>query len=640
MRERSGEITVFFAVCLVSIIALLLALFESARTAGARLYFTQAADSAIESLCSQYHRGLWESYRLLGLEHYSERQLTDEFEAFIDPYFEVKDWYPLRLSESPSVVELTKLTDNEGEIYEKQVLEYMKYGLIEELWDISFGESLLADLGEALELKKMKLVYEGHSKEASRLEESLERLDEKLKEQEESYDSALKKVRSLNGRSLIRELKKLKKRLMEVPQRVEDYEKKADALAEKLEESQKEFDAGKAALSDKVRARMEAETSEYKSYVAKDGERRREISSLKERAEENAAFVERVIEVAEEVLEYIESWEPSDEDDELDEEALWRPVRRLLARYDLLSLNVSFGVADKEKEGFLENVGSLLGGDILKLVLPEGTEISKEELDLESAPSATCFSGYDGSRLGIIERLTVTEYALKEFNYYGRDKYGDDPEKKGSGRAELEYIFAGGKSDYENLSDTVMTLILIREGMNLIYLFSDQQMREEAKALAAVITGVTGFPPLISVMTFFILGMWALGQAIYDLRVLMAGGKVPIMHTRESWKLDKDGLLELGRTRDPGSFGKQDTGTGLSYKDWMRVLIFKDMGTRSDYRSMDMIQMNLRLSQKDFLLKRCASDLELKVKADAGRVMFSGSKGKTYSISSEPFYSY
>ena len=89
--RAGGQITVFFALTLSIIFALLLGILESARTQGARLYFTQAVNSGIDSLFSQYHRSLWKQYRLLGLEHYAEKQLCDELERFITPYFGASD---------------------------------------------------------------------------------------------------------------------------------------------------------------------------------------------------------------------------------------------------------------------------------------------------------------------------------------------------------------------------------------------------------------------------------------------------------------------------------------------------------------------------------------------------------------------
>ena len=60
---------------------------------------------------------------------------------------------------------------------------------------------------------------------------------------------------------------------------------------------------------------------------------------------------QEIKEEAEEVIQYIDDWEPSDEEDDLDEEELWEPVIRHMSRYPVLTLGVSFGVKDKEKEG-------------------------------------------------------------------------------------------------------------------------------------------------------------------------------------------------------------------------------------------------------------------------------------------------
>ena len=70
-NKLCAEISVFLALTVSLVFALLLAVLESARTEGARLYLTIAANSSVDSLFSQYHRQLWEQYRLLGLEHYS-----------------------------------------------------------------------------------------------------------------------------------------------------------------------------------------------------------------------------------------------------------------------------------------------------------------------------------------------------------------------------------------------------------------------------------------------------------------------------------------------------------------------------------------------------------------------------------------
>lgn len=286
---------------------------------------------------------------------------------------------------------------------------------------------------------------------------------------------------------------------------------------------------------------------------------------------------------------------------------------------------------------------SLLQGSLLELLLPEGVQVSKEALPLADAPSLTCFSGENGCRLSLTERVLMGEYALKTMNDFSKS-LGGSP--LGSGSLEIEYILKGKESDHENLSETVLSLLAMREGLNLIYLFTDTEKRNEARALAAIITGAAGFPPLITVMTFFILGVWALGQSLCDLRDLLAGKKVPFMHGKESFYLSLEGLLSLGQSG--GVFPEGDGGrSGLPYREYLRILLFKDQSSLYDYRMMDMIQMNVKSEQKDFLLNRCVYSLELKAEAETKHVLASLGMLSAflpmdtfYRVSTESFRSY
>lgn len=107
MREK-GEVTVFLAMILVMIMTLLLVMAESARTAGQRLYLRVASNSAMESLMAQYHRSLWNEYRILGLETDSKGLLEEGLiviryylalrgaengvTAMVTPFFCVQGW--------------------------------------------------------------------------------------------------------------------------------------------------------------------------------------------------------------------------------------------------------------------------------------------------------------------------------------------------------------------------------------------------------------------------------------------------------------------------------------------------------------------------------------------------------------------
>ena len=159
---KEGSITVFLALSLTLLAAIFLSTVEAARTQGARTYFTLICNSGIDSLFSQYHLKLWEDYRLLGLEHYSDEQLCEEFKDFTAPYMTADNFYPLKQL-SAEVAEKTLITDLEGEIFEDQILDYMKYGIMVPVMDGSAMEALLDTVTDGASLFGLQESYMEHS---------------------------------------------------------------------------------------------------------------------------------------------------------------------------------------------------------------------------------------------------------------------------------------------------------------------------------------------------------------------------------------------------------------------------------------------------------------------------------------------
>ena len=95
-QNPSGQITVFVSIILMLLFAFLCVLMESARTAGARWYLQMAASSAMDSVFSQYHRELWDRYRLLFAEYETGEEIEADFAGFLLPYLETDNWYPKR----------------------------------------------------------------------------------------------------------------------------------------------------------------------------------------------------------------------------------------------------------------------------------------------------------------------------------------------------------------------------------------------------------------------------------------------------------------------------------------------------------------------------------------------------------------
>ena len=140
-----GTITVFLSLILTCICALLCGLFESARLAGSGWYLQMSLNSAVDSIMSCYHREAWERYRLFLLEYDTEQQLASEAEVYLLPYLEEASCYPLK-NRSVSVSVSGKITDQNGEYLEQEIVDYMKYGV----WGLEQETEKLPDLLEGL----------------------------------------------------------------------------------------------------------------------------------------------------------------------------------------------------------------------------------------------------------------------------------------------------------------------------------------------------------------------------------------------------------------------------------------------------------------------------------------------------------
>lgn len=638
---RKGEITVFLAMILFSVCALLCVIVESARTAGARCYLRMAVDSSADSLMAQYHRELWNKYRILGLEYDKTETLEKEFREFMRPYMEAGNWYPMK-ADQIRITDMTGLTQGDGRYFEQEILDYMKYGLLDMDWDeldeAGAGELLVA-WKEGNSVNRVSELYSAHSREAVRVEKALEIINSTLLAQRERWEQGKDCLEQPDGGRFISQANKMIRELERIPGQVKSYEKRADELYVKLANSRERFLEETSDLSGDVRAALEEEISQYESYAAQDGQRRREVEALTNLSRDRIQWIGDVINMAEEVMEYISNWEPEDEDDELDEAALWQPVRASWSQYGMLLLGVEFGVRDKEKEGFLEQVGNMAGKGMLELVLPEGTVVSGTDLRLSGTPSVqrktdggglkekdrdgdSQSTGFLTGAMTLIQRLIIGEYDIRFFKGFKKEM------QKGE-FYELEYIIHGKKKDKDNLSGVAARLVAFREGLNLIHILSDSEKRQEARSLALTIVGGTGILPLVSVVAFFIMAVWALGEALLDVRCLLEGKKVPVFKTVSDWKLDMAGLLEMGRSGSLIDGEGGGDGSGIDYEGYLRILIFGGYDTDLVYRMMDVMQIVTARKQPGFSLENCVCTVNAEALVSGKHVFFSNGVWKS-----------
>ena len=150
-----------------------------------------------------------------------------------------------------------------------------------------------------------------------------------------------------------------------------------------------------------------------------------------------------------------------------------------------------------------------------------------------------------------------------------------------------------------------MKLLAIRGALNLFYLLGAQDKKAQADALAAAVSA--GYAPVQFILSFFILTLWALGEAVLDVRELFSGGKTVFWKTDQEWRTELDSLLSLAFL--DAEAGENET--GKDYTDYLRILLFLQDRNQRNYRLMDVIQWNLRHKQEDFSILSCAGKLEI-----------------------------
>ncbi len=238
----------------------------------------------------------------------------------------------------------------------------------------------------------------------------------------------------------------------------------------------------------------------------------------------------------------------------------------------------------------------MCGTGLLRFVIPEGAAVSEGRIDMTEAPSETVTWSAGARMVSLPDHLMVNEYCGEFFRCFLTDT------RLSPGAAyEVEYLIAGKILDEENLSGAVARLLAVREGLNLLHILSDSQKRSEARNLAVLITGAAGMTPLVLLTAFFVMSVWALGEAVMDIRGLLEGKKVPVLKAGEDWALDLDGLLSMGSRGDVQSGGGD---RGLGYLSWLKILLLMEDTVMQEYRMMDIIQMNIRREQGGFRMRR------------------------------------
>ena len=226
---------------------------------------------------------------------------------------------------------------------------------------------------------------------------------------------------------------------------------------------------------------------------------------------------------------------------------------------------------------------------VLNLVLDDPSQVSAVKVALNDYIShrrymeGTGMNTEAASVSGEPNELVFQAYLFEKCGYYGHEK------EESLLKYQMEYILAGQDTDWKNLESVAKRLLRWREASNIVYILTDSAKIAEAEAMALALTAVCLSPELAEPVKYTILFAWAYVESLQDVKTLLAGGRVPIYKTSADWKTGINSIMNVR-----SSLAENEGSRGLSYEEYLRIMLFlQDQETRT-FRAMDVMEMDIR----------------------------------------------
>lgn len=280
-----------------------------------------------------------------------------------------------------------------------------------------------------------------------------------------------------------------------------------------------------------------------------------------------------------------------------------------------------------------EHINTMRKKGVLKWVLDSTVLLSGQRVDLSQYISARRRRGQMNQGNGMVtenasavEQILFHEYMLQYAGHYGQEKEGSLL------KYQAEYLVAGKDRDTENLRKVAEKICAIREAANILYLYQSKEKAGAAEALAWILAAAVWSPDLQPLFQATLLLGWAYVESLYDTRLILAGGRVPILKDDNSWHYDLDSILETVDLQCKKTQAN-DKSKGLNYTDYLHILLYLTDAEKLTFRFMDVMEMDIRLTEGNeaFRMDGCIEGLE----AEAG---IKSGYGYQYTIQREKSY--
>ena len=257
----------------------------------------------------------------------------------------------------------------------------------------------------------------------------------------------------------------------------------------------------------------------------------------------------------------------------------------------------------------------LSSGFLCSMAVPEGRSISGKAADLSGAPSVRSLSAGSGRADGTEGNLTDKQLFISylcDYLRHARESFAAG-EETGWLEYQMEYVLCGQAADRDNLEQTIRRILLLREGVNYVFLLGHPALADQAETLALLLGGLTGSPELVGALKHLILLGWAYGESVAEVRQLLAGQELTLLKKEEDWQVPLSGLLAM--IADPGRYDGENGQQGAGYEDYLRMFLTLLPPETLAMRTLDVIEGELQLMEGcgNIHLDHCADRMTVQV---------------------------
>ena len=210
----------------------------------------------------------------------------------------------------------------------------------------------------------------------------------------------------------------------------------------------------------------------------------------------------------------------------------------------------------------------------------------------------------------ITEKYFMSEYILEKCGNYLSQK------EMAVLQYQIEYLLKGNAGDLENLEAVIEDILHIREGINFLYLMSDEGKVMEADMLATTVSILLFSPEIKEAVKATILFAWNYAESVKDIRILLDGNRLPLVKSSNTWNTPLSQLLMFTSCLEQYQISRE----GMSYEDYLRFFLSLESEQQLLYRFMDICEMDIRVTEGNqyFQMDGCIFAIEAKANVSSG----------------------